>query len=115
MGWKCKVCGGSFTCPANDYLAVRPPREGEVLELSKDNNPGDEWVPTHFTKHTTTWVRKVTDDGYFLHIVGTAQAGRIYAHYGVRGVWVGMTKYAFMVVPNPDKWPPGFFPRWNKV
>jgi hypothetical protein len=115
MGWKCKVCGGSFTCPANDYLAVRPPREGEVLQLSKDNNPGDGWVPTHFTKHTTTWVRKVTDDGYFLHIVGTAQAGRIRAHYGVAGTWVGMTKYAFFVMPNPEVWPPGFFPRWNKV
>jgi hypothetical protein len=113
MGWKCKVCGGSFTCPANDYLAVRPPREGEVLELAKDKNPGEGWVPTHYTKRTRIWVKKKGDDGFVLHVVGTAQAGRIQAHYGVRGVWVGMTKYAFFVIPN-DTWPPGFFPRWEK-
>jgi len=112
---KCQVCGGAFKCPAGDYLAVRAPREGEILELSKDQDPGEGWVPTHFTKHTTIWVKRVGDDRLFLHIVGTAQAGRIRAHYGVAGTWVGMTKYAFFVMPNPEVWPPGFFPRWDKV
>jgi hypothetical protein len=112
---KCQLCGGAFKCPAGDYLAVRAPREGEILELPKHRSPGDEWAETHVTGKTRVWVRKVAEDGYLLHIVGTAQAGRIYAHYGVRGVWVGATRYAFYVIPNPDVWPPGFFPRWNKV
>jgi len=30
---RCKICGGAFKCPANRYLAVRAPREKEVLEL----------------------------------------------------------------------------------
>jgi len=112
---RCPVCGGAFECPANDYLAVRPPRKDvEVIELPKGKDPGDGWVPTHHTKRTTTWVRKVADDGYLLHIVGTAQAGRIRAHYEVQGTWVGMTKYAFMVVPNPDVWPEGALPIWEK-
>ncbi len=111
---KCQVCGGAFKCPANDYLSVRAPRDGEILVLPKDQNPGDGWAATHTTGKTRTWVKKVGDDGHLLHVVGTAQAGRIRAHYGVAGKWVGMTKYAFMVVPNPDKWPPNFFPLWEK-
>jgi len=111
---KCKICGGAFTCPAGDYLAVRAPLPGEVLELSKDQDPGEGWAETHTTKHTRIWVKKVADDGYLLHVVGTAQAGRIWAHYGVKGTWVGMTKCAFYIIPNPDIWPSGFFPRWKK-
>ena len=111
---KCKICGGGFKCPANDYLAVRAPLPGEVLELSKDQDPGDGWAETHTTKHTRIWVKKVANDGYLLHVVGTAQAGRIQAHYGVKPTWVGMTKYAFFVIPNPDKWPANFFPLWEK-
>jgi hypothetical protein len=111
---KCGICGGAFTCPKDDYLSVRAPREDEVLVLPKDQYPGDDWAETHITGRTKTWVRKVARDGYLLHIVGTAQAGRIYAHHGVRGTWVGMTRYAFYVIPNPDVWPEGFFPRWKK-
>lgn len=59
-------------------------------------------------------MKKVGEDGFLLHVVGTAQAGRIYAQYGVRGVWVGMTKYAFMVIPNPEVYPPNLFPLWEK-
>jgi hypothetical protein len=111
---KCTVCGASFKCPEGVYLSVRPPREGEVIELPKGVEPGNEWAETHVTGKTRVWVKKVADDGYLLHVVGTAQAGRIYAHYGVRGTWVGMTKYAFFIVPNPDVWPEDFFPLWEK-
>jgi hypothetical protein len=44
---KCAVCGGAFKCPAGRFLAVRAPQEGEVLELPKDQDPGDEWAETH--------------------------------------------------------------------
>jgi len=111
---KCEICGGAFKCPAGRFLAVRAPREGEVLELSKNVVLGDEWAETHSTKSTRIWVRKVGEDGFLLYVVGTAQAGRIQAHYGVRGAWVGMTRYAFYVIPNPDVWPTGFFPVWEK-
>ena len=111
---KCEICGGAFKCPAGRFLAVRAPLPGEVLELPKDQDPGDDWAETHITGRTRTWVKKVGEDGFLLYVVGTAQAGRIQAHYGVRGTWVGMTKYAFYIVPNPESYPPDFFPLWEK-
>jgi hypothetical protein len=111
---KCQICGGAFKCPAGDYLAIRPPREDEVRVLPKDRDPGDDWAETHITGRTRTWVKKVGEDGFLLHVVGTAQAGRIQAHYGVKPAWVGMTKYAVYVIPNPEVWPEGYFPRWKK-
>jgi len=111
---RCPVCLGVTTCPEGKYLAVRAPREEDILIVKDDSNPGEEWVMTHYTFRYSKWVRKVGLDGYFLHIVGSEQARRIRAHYGVEPTWVGRTMYAVYVVPTPGAWPPDYFPKTKK-
>jgi hypothetical protein len=57
-----------------------------------------------------TWVRRTAHASP----APPSLAGRIQAHYKVKPTWVGMTRYAFYIVPNPESYPPDFFPRWEK-
>ena len=91
---RCEVCGGATTCPRGRYLKVRPPMEGEVLWLRPDEDPGPGWVRTHTRKREVCWVREVGFDGLRLQLVGSAQRGRIRAHYGAEGLWVGQCTFA---------------------
>jgi hypothetical protein len=111
---RCQICDGVTTCPEGKYLAVRAPREEEVLMVKDDSDPGEGWVMTHYTFRYAIWVRTVGEDGYFLHLIGSEQRGRVWAHYRVSARWVGRTTYAIYVVPAPGAWPPDYFPRTEK-
>ena len=71
-----------------------------MLWLRPDEDPGPGWVRTHTRKREVCWVREVGFDGLQLKLVGSAQSGRIRAHYGVQGSWVGQCTFAFYVLPR---------------
>lgn len=94
---KCPICGGSTKCPAGRYLEVRELEQGDVLILDKDVPLPPNYIATH-RKAKGYYAVPLQKGGYRLLLVGTAQAGRIKAHYGAEGRWVGTTTYAFWVV-----------------
>jgi len=100
---KCPVCGGVFTCPANDYLLVLPVEDEDILYVPRGNPAPEGYRITHQKKRYSIAIRvkKSLPDGRVVHLelVGSAQSGRIETHYGVRGRWVGMCTYAFYTLP----------------
>lgn len=95
---RCPVCNGATTCPEGQYLEVRPLEAGDVLYLGHGQEIPPGLRVTHRTKRAL-YALPVQKGPYRLLLVGTAQAGRIRAHYGVRPTWVGMARYAFWVIP----------------
>ncbi len=98
MSERCKICGGASTCPAGLYKRVREVEEGElrVFPQWQDVPPG--WKVTH-AKKRGYYALPVQVGEWELVVVGTAQASRVRAHYGISPRWVGQCRYAFYAVP----------------
>jgi hypothetical protein len=99
---RCPVCGGAFKCPGGLYDYVRDPMEGEIRYAGPDDDLGPDWVLASSWKigrGGSIWVRRRGDDGAEPIIMGSADSGRVHAHYGVHGTRVGHCRYAFYVVP----------------
>lgn len=93
---RCEICGGVTSCPADDYAAVREPTDHEVQWLrTSDPEALPGWRATHARARGLMFVRERGEDGMRLVLVGSAQAGRVHAHYGIRPRWVGRCSYAF--------------------
>jgi len=96
---RCPICGGATTCPAGLYEEVLPARP--YLTTAKEPKEGHRAFPQGLgPRYYYLLPERVVVEGkeYELEVVGTAQMGRIKAHYGVEGTWVKMTTYAFYVV-----------------
>lgn len=93
---RCETCGGATTCPGGRYTIALRPDDGYVRNTEKvDGLPG--WTRTHIDKFGRWFVKDEGPDGTRLQLVGSAQARRIEAHYGVEPRWVGQCTYAVYV------------------
>jgi hypothetical protein len=98
MSGRCEICGGASTCPAGLYKRVREV-EGEELRVfprREDVPPG--WRVTH-AKKRGYYALPARVGEWELVVVGSAQASRVRAHYGISPRWVGQCAYAFYAVP----------------
>lgn len=93
----CEVCGGVSKCPRDWYLEVRRMPMEAIQHLPPDGPVPEGWKVTHWKKDYRIACKLEPLPGFELELVGTTQAGRILAHYGVHGMWVGATTYAFAV------------------
>ena len=98
MSGRCEICGGASTCPAGLYKRVREVEEGElrVFPRREDVPPG--WEVTH-AKKRGYYALPARVGEWELVVVGSAQASRVRAHYGISPRWVGQCSYAFYAVP----------------
>jgi len=97
---KCQVCGGGvgFKCPARWYERVASVAPFRVSR--REGSPGEGY--RYFPQSGYYLPERVVLEGEELTLLltGTAQAVRIYKHYGVLGEWVATTTYAFYVAPS---------------
>jgi hypothetical protein len=98
---RCEICGGGkFTCPAGAFDFVRDPHEDEIRYAGPNDQLGPDWVLASswgIGRGGSIWIRRQGQDGTTPLLVGSAQSGRISAHYGVKGTRVGYCLYAFYV------------------
>jgi hypothetical protein len=98
MSARCEICGGASTCPAGLYKRVREVEDEElrVFPRREDVPPG--WEVTH-AKKRGYYALPARVGEWELVVVGSAQASRVRAHYGISLRWVGQCAYAFYAVP----------------
>jgi len=98
MGGRCRICGGASTCPAGLYKRVREVGEGEINIFPRWEDVPRGWKVTH-AKKRGYYALPVRAGEWELVVVGTAQASRVRAHYGISPRWVGQCRYAFYAIP----------------
>jgi len=111
---KCRICGGTWTCPGYYHrIILRPTDRDDRQWLPADAPaPGPDWIATHRKRRWTLWYRR-TKHGLPLHLCGSRQAERIYSHTGLRLPWATMATYAYHAdpCPDPDQPGPGYIPQ----
>jgi hypothetical protein len=98
MSGRCQICGGASTCPAGLYKRVREVGEGEINIFPRWEDVPRGWKVTH-AKKRGYYALPVQVGEWELVVVGTAQASRVRAHYGISPRWVGQCRYAFYAIP----------------
>lgn len=95
---RCQICNGNSMCPGGMYQQVRAATDEDLLLSEEDTVPG--YRCTHLCRGRYWHMRLVDDRGWRLHTLGSVQRWRVYAHYGVKGLWCGQCCYAIYAVPS---------------
>lgn len=107
MAERCEICGGADTCPLRDLSTASVVLTAEAAHTHYGpDSPGcggacDARPPCEgfegrgFHGHRTVIV--LARDGFEVRYTGSKGEGRMRAHFGVSGLWVGQCRYAFYV------------------
>lgn len=93
---RCPVCGGAATCPAGRYEVVERPSWDEILHLPRNAQVPEGYTLVNATRRHIQALPTRKGDLELL-LAGSAESGRIRAHYGVEGLWVRQCTLAFYV------------------